>query len=573
MTEATYQALVVEDEPAVQSLTVRALTREGFQCDTAKNGEEGKQMIDTHRYDVVVTDLRMPKMHGHALCLDVLKRHDHPLLVVLTGVLEPKLARDLIARGVDEITFKPVDYSLFATKIRATLARRMATMSADNGCQNATNPPAAVSPANSNRAPIDKGLMPVRSEDLTRKLANVSTILPISQAALDVFALANSTSTDAQELAAAVSRDASLVTDVLQLANCSVYNPSGKRVIELEEAVARIGQNRIRELALATSALTTVTAGMLPWMDVHLAWQRSVAAGVAVELLIAEGHHERIEDGMALGAIMHPLGRIVLGTLYPRKYEAMLDTCQHRGIPLLGQEVRVFSTSHARIMGRLLSTWNIPSEVYLPLSHALDSYEDVDRLHEPLKTQVLVVKLAILMGSLAINRWEPWDLIELPPELVLDALGIDSWTNIIRQTKEDLQGILSFREQSHRSKPSATLQNSQSDRNVDVAYCNLSSGPCDLLPAILQGMGVRTSQVALDDCRGDQRVVVNCRGRSPQEDDMLTPLRAGRHVLIVCDANTLNAYQQIGRAVAIPGSYGTLQSACEESFFKDLALP
>ena len=238
MMDMTYQALVVEDEPAVRGLTVRALTREGFRCDTAQDGEEGKRMIDSHRYDLVVTDLRMPKMHGHALCQDVLKCDRRPLLVVLTGVLEPKRARDLIARGVDEITFKPVDYSLFATKIRAMLARRQTATPRGNGGHDSTDAPVPTPPPGRDEATEDKHPAPVDSEDLTRKLANVSAILPISQAAFDVFALANSSKTDAQELAAAVSRDGSLVTDVLQLANCSVYNPSGKRVVERVEVAS-----------------------------------------------------------------------------------------------------------------------------------------------------------------------------------------------------------------------------------------------------------------------------------------------------------------------------------------------
>jgi HD-like signal output (HDOD) protein len=149
----------------------------------------------------------------------------------------------------------------------------------------------------------------------------LSRILPISAAGLDVY---NMTSTDTWELShivAAIQRDATLAAEVLRLANSAFYNSSGQRIIQLERAVVQIGQKRIGEVALATNALTALTAGLVPWMNVGLIWKRSMAAGLAIEMLIDEGHYQHIERGLLLSAIMHPLGRIVLGTLYPKQYD------------------------------------------------------------------------------------------------------------------------------------------------------------------------------------------------------------------------------------------------------------
>jgi hypothetical protein len=56
--------------------------------------------------------------------VDLLKVTERPLIVILTGVFEPRLARDLIARGVDCVDFKPVRYDLFAAKVKAMTDRR-----------------------------------------------------------------------------------------------------------------------------------------------------------------------------------------------------------------------------------------------------------------------------------------------------------------------------------------------------------------------------------------------------------------------------------------------------------------
>ncbi|MDA1050219.1 MAG: response regulator [Planctomycetota bacterium] len=121
MNDSPIQVLVVDDEAAVRELTIRALERAGFECSPAINGEQALKMLDMEDYDVLVTDLRMPTLHGHALVVDLLARENRPLIYVITGVIEPKLAKDLLSRGIDDIFFKPVDHQMLAVKIAARL--------------------------------------------------------------------------------------------------------------------------------------------------------------------------------------------------------------------------------------------------------------------------------------------------------------------------------------------------------------------------------------------------------------------------------------------------------------------
>ena len=122
--QPAYRALVVDDEAQVRALTTRALRREGFTCDPAADGLEAQQKLGQQRYDVMVTDLRMPHMHGHKLIAGVLAQPHPPMIVVLTAVAEPKIIEDLYQRGVEDIAFKPVTYPAFATKVRVMLERR-----------------------------------------------------------------------------------------------------------------------------------------------------------------------------------------------------------------------------------------------------------------------------------------------------------------------------------------------------------------------------------------------------------------------------------------------------------------
>jgi len=124
VTDGNYRALVVDDDPAVRHLAMRALTRKGFACSAVVDGLQAMKALASNRYDVVVTDLRMPNLNGHALAVNLLASPNRPALVILTGVLQPRLAEDLIRRGVDCVEFKPVRCDLFAAKVKALVDRR-----------------------------------------------------------------------------------------------------------------------------------------------------------------------------------------------------------------------------------------------------------------------------------------------------------------------------------------------------------------------------------------------------------------------------------------------------------------
>ncbi|GIW90934.1 MAG: hypothetical protein KatS3mg109_1366 [Pirellulaceae bacterium] len=124
--EAPLRALVVDDEPVARRVVIFALTHEGFVCDAAVDGLDALEKIRRSSYDLVVTDLLMPHKHGHALSVELLERRRDgtPLIVVHTSIDNPRLTKDLIMRGVDDVVYKPAHYEAFAAKMRAMVNRR-----------------------------------------------------------------------------------------------------------------------------------------------------------------------------------------------------------------------------------------------------------------------------------------------------------------------------------------------------------------------------------------------------------------------------------------------------------------
>lgn len=118
-----YRALIVDDDEALREATAQAMADASFWCETAADGVEALARYRDSRHELVVTDLRMPKMHGYALMLELLKDAQPPRIVVLTGLAEPNLVKDLYSRGVEDVVNKPVDVRVFATKMASIFER------------------------------------------------------------------------------------------------------------------------------------------------------------------------------------------------------------------------------------------------------------------------------------------------------------------------------------------------------------------------------------------------------------------------------------------------------------------
>jgi CheY-like chemotaxis protein len=221
MNKPPFRALVVDDEPAVRRLTLLSLVACGFSCDVASDGLEAETLIDQHPYDVVVTDLRMPQRHGHALTVALLKRSSlRPAIVVLTGVAEPRLAEDLLVRGVEAIEFKPVNYKLFSAKVLGIAERRrIEGRSPLTATSSAKNSPAA-GVADEDAHP-ERRLSP---EEFKTRLAAAQDVLPISAATLEVVQMTYDAGADADEIAAHLTLDPALTVEILKLANSALLS-------------------------------------------------------------------------------------------------------------------------------------------------------------------------------------------------------------------------------------------------------------------------------------------------------------------------------------------------------------
>lgn len=548
MSPTAQRVLVVDDDAQYRQLLMGALAAEGFDCEQAENGAVAARLLATGSYDLLLADLQMPVRNGHALVAELLARKYRPAVVALTGIVEPKLAADLLARGAEDVIFKPVEFRLLAAKLKALLATRRLHRMDSASCSAA-------------RAPL------ISEADLETRLINVSHVLPISDQAFEVARKCADVRCTAKHIAAALAAAPALAVEVLRLANSRFFASPERKTASLEEAAMRIGLRRVGEIALALSALQGVANRKRAWIDLRLLSQQGFAAAIALRLLIERaGLHD--DGGLMLSALTQDLGRVVLGELYPEIYERLAQACAETNMSLLQLEDGVFPRRHVHVMAELLTRWGLQPCVCIPLRHTHCTYKELESVREPLRSKAEICKLAGWLGRIAVGRWEDWDVIEPAPGSLLAKLGIRSIDELLNSMRAQIESAETS-VATNKDLPLAAGGEPEALRHC--SYVNLSSPRGDALPHALASMGIRLQPVKPEHIAVEERIIINCLGVPPKrlEPYFGSGVFADRRC-IIADARHFSEFQALARTVSLPGSYAALRAAGLSIFRNDL---
>ncbi|MBF0098321.1 MAG: response regulator [Magnetococcales bacterium] len=118
--------LVVDDDPVSRDLVMHELLRQGYQVETANNGRQALQQIQSCSYDLVILDLLMPELNGIAV-LEHLHREGvlaYLPVVVISAWAELEDVARCIELGAEDYLPRRFHLSLFRARIRASLEKR-----------------------------------------------------------------------------------------------------------------------------------------------------------------------------------------------------------------------------------------------------------------------------------------------------------------------------------------------------------------------------------------------------------------------------------------------------------------
>lgn len=119
-------ALVVDDSLSVRRIASRHLRALGFTLEEASDGEEALGKLRTHRFDLVMTDLEMPRMDGFALLAELRRTGvlESSRVIVTSTLSDPATRRRVFELGAAAFVPKPVDPEELAAAVGPVIHHR-----------------------------------------------------------------------------------------------------------------------------------------------------------------------------------------------------------------------------------------------------------------------------------------------------------------------------------------------------------------------------------------------------------------------------------------------------------------
>ncbi len=110
--------LIVDDEKSLRAVVVRALEKAGFNVEEAVTGVHALELIKTHSFDLIISDIVMPKMDGIELLKKVKSLHPDLDVIMITGYSSKYSYVDIMNAGASDYMSKPFDANSLYARIK-----------------------------------------------------------------------------------------------------------------------------------------------------------------------------------------------------------------------------------------------------------------------------------------------------------------------------------------------------------------------------------------------------------------------------------------------------------------------
>jgi len=206
----------------------------------------------------------------------------------------------------------------------------------------------------------ESGVPSALRAELEAKLAAGTLELPLLPGvAMEVSSAAAKDEVDARVIADLLKRDPALSAHVLRIVNSPVYSPRAQ-IVSLQQAVARVGAGKIREIALVIACRTGVFKAKGYEREIDVVFKHSIACALFAQEIARSTRHN-VEDAFLCG-LLHDVGRPVL-------LQALLTLLREARVPVDRQAILELVTElHAAAGSALAHAWKLPETVITALA-------------------------------------------------------------------------------------------------------------------------------------------------------------------------------------------------------------
>jgi DNA-binding NtrC family response regulator len=115
--------LIIDDEKAIRRSIREILEFEKYQVEEAEDGAQGLDLALKNKYDVILSDIKMPKLDGIELLQKLMESHCESALIIMSGHGNIETAVDAVKKGAYDYLAKPIDLNRLLVTVRNAMQK------------------------------------------------------------------------------------------------------------------------------------------------------------------------------------------------------------------------------------------------------------------------------------------------------------------------------------------------------------------------------------------------------------------------------------------------------------------
>ncbi len=116
--------LVIDDQESIRRTLKEILEYENFEVTTVNDGQQGLDIIEKQKFDVILCDIKMPKVDGIEFLETIQKADDTTPIIMISGHGDIDTAVESIKKGAYDYVGKPIDLNRLLVTLRNAVERK-----------------------------------------------------------------------------------------------------------------------------------------------------------------------------------------------------------------------------------------------------------------------------------------------------------------------------------------------------------------------------------------------------------------------------------------------------------------
>jgi len=333
---AMRRILFVDDEPQFLEGLQRLLRpqRHEWELAFAPNGKTALALMEALPFDVVVSDMHMPRMDGAALLARVLEAHPEVVRIILSDQTELSTALRVV----------PIAHQFLAKPCDAEMLR----VAIERACHL-------------------KALL--HDESIRSIVGGLGELPPVPQTYHALTLALAGPHNSLRNVERIIEADVAISAKILQLVNSAFFG-TARSITNVQTAVCHLGINTLKNLVLSVEVFR-VFAPKRPLKGFSLEdLQRHARLTSYIAARLPVPNH--LIDIAVVAGMLHDVGKLIMAWKLPERFKKLMAEGREEQCPLYKAEERQYGFSHAEIGAYLLGLWGLPYAVVeaVALHHA-----------------------------------------------------------------------------------------------------------------------------------------------------------------------------------------------------------